>query len=126
MTRKTNKQLYKRFQAVVFIYFGLYAVVLTLLLVNQPSTQTTLPIYTLLSCVAIALSLSYSVTQLVIAIKTQKKHKKHTTPNNSAEFLEFLNKLPASTLDLMYTIDKHGNEHRATFTIEDGKITDMK
>ena len=56
-------------------------------------------------------------------IKIESKAKPY---DNSPAFMEFLNKLPASTLDLMYTIDNHGNEHRATFTIEDGKITDMK
>jgi len=56
-------------------------------------------------------------------IKIESKTKPY---DNSPAFMEFLNKLPASTLDLMYTIDKHGNEHRATFTVEDGKITDMK
>ena len=83
---------------------------------------------------AMALSVVINLALLIITLldahnsakKIVKIESKSRTYDNSPAFMEFLNKLPASTLDLMYTIDKHGNEHRATFTIEDGKITNIK
>ena len=84
--------------------------------------------------VAMALGVVINLTLLIATLidahnsakKIVKIESKSRTYDNSPAFMEFLNKLPASTLDLMYTIDKHGNEHRATFTVEDGKITNME
>lgn len=59
----------------------------------------------------------------------KRRHREHhrTTPDTSSPaFLEFLNNLPAGALDIMYVIEPNGNEHKAEFTVEDGKIVDMK
>ena len=120
----------------VLIQAFLISVVISVLAIVYllPNTMLSYILYRLL----IILFLITTIIEFVIAVASEqnarrrralkRKHRKQHNkipPTTSPAFLEFLNNLPAGALDIMYVIEPNGNEHKAEFVIEDGKIVDM-